>query len=208
MRFMLDFLRPGDSFVDIGANVGVYTLLAATIPTVRVWAFEPSTEAYGRLLENGVLTDLVERVHTERKAVAADKSAGFITTGLDTINRLTDGSDQTTSELVEIVPLDDSVPSTATRSIRLIKIDVEGDELAVLRGATVTIEQSLPVFIIERNNAEEVASFLAQYGYRPYTYDPVDRRIFPVEVNAALQNLIFIASEGQAAQRAQDLTAL
>ncbi|HEU4868343.1 MAG TPA: hypothetical protein VFV09_11510, partial [Actinomycetota bacterium] len=42
MRFVLGYLQPGDTFVDVGANVGVYSLLAASVPDVRVLALEPS----------------------------------------------------------------------------------------------------------------------------------------------------------------------
>jgi hypothetical protein len=44
MRFLLDYLRPGEGFVDVGANIGTYSLLAASVPDVVAWAFEPSRD--------------------------------------------------------------------------------------------------------------------------------------------------------------------
>src|SRR5688500_1226967 len=60
MRFLLDFLRPGDRFADIGANVGVYSLLAAGMCGADVDAFEPVGEAARACRENLRLNSLCE----------------------------------------------------------------------------------------------------------------------------------------------------
>jgi hypothetical protein len=61
MAFVLHLLRPGDVFYDVGANVGSYTLLAATAGA-RVHAFEPSPPTAARLRRNVALNALEERV--------------------------------------------------------------------------------------------------------------------------------------------------
>ena len=73
MCFVCDFIRPGDTFVDVGANVGTYSLLAAAIPDVRIVAFEPSTLASRRLQENVDLNGLRARVE-----VLARRSRGKV----------------------------------------------------------------------------------------------------------------------------------
>ena len=77
MRFLLDFLRPGDLF-DVGANVGVYSLLACTVAGTQVVAFEPGRLAYERLHENIALNSLTQRVRTVMAAAGdgLDKEDG------------------------------------------------------------------------------------------------------------------------------------
>lgn len=179
MRFLRDFLRPGDVFIDVGANVGVYSLLAAGIPGVDVWAFEPSSEAAGRLRENVALNSLGSTVTVVQAAVGAGAEKAELTTGKDTVNRFAssqeDGEGRT--EPVEVVALDDAIASETWALVRLLKVDVEGFEELVLKGSERVLETAGPVLIIEANDPAALASLLAPIGYRPYTYDPRAKRL-------------------------------
>ncbi len=174
MRFVRDFLRPGDVFIDVGANVGVYSLLAAGIRGVDVWAFEPSSEAAGRLRENVELNRLSSTIRVVQAAVGAVPGEAELTTGKDTVNKLADTQDdgQALTEPVKVVSLDDAIAAETAASVRLLKVDVEGFEEPVLKGCKRVLETAGPVLIIEPNDPAALASLLAPIGYRPYTYDP------------------------------------
>lgn len=90
MEFMAHFLRPGDGFVDVGANIGVYALLAASFvgQDGRVDAFEPVPIAFDRLRENVALNGLGQ-VHAHQVALGASAGTARITVRHDTMNRIT-----------------------------------------------------------------------------------------------------------------------
>ncbi|HSH62274.1 MAG TPA: FkbM family methyltransferase [Acidimicrobiales bacterium] len=174
MRFLVDFLRPGDLFVDVGANVGVYSLLACSVPGVEVWAFEPSNEAFAHALENVRINHLGDRLHVVRAAVSKRAGRGFLTIGLDTVNRL-DHTRSHPNEAVEVVELDSYLADTREDLTKLsaMKVDVEGSEPDVLAGAFRLLDDASPVLVIERNKPEELREMLSPRGYVPFDYDPL-----------------------------------
>lgn len=141
-------LRPGDLFVDVGANVGVYTLLAAELGA-EVVALEPDPAAFRRLRDN---LDL-NRYQVTARAVAAGERSGRLgfTTGLDLSNRLVmDGSSATT---VPVVTVDSLV---GERTVAGLKIDVEGAERLVLEGCRRALEEHrIRLVQIEWNDCSE-----------------------------------------------------
>ncbi|HET7464278.1 MAG TPA: FkbM family methyltransferase [Longimicrobium sp.] len=140
---------PGAVALDVGANVGAYTLLLGgwVRPGGRVFAFEPAPEAFGGLARHVALNGLGDVVTPVRAAAAASTGTATLAgDGLSGANRL-DAS--AAGERVETVTIDDFcrrenvVPT-------FIKIDVEGAELDVLRGARETISrggEGLAVFV-------------------------------------------------------------
>ena len=130
VAFLRDFLRPGDTFVDVGANIGVYSMYAASSvgPNGRVLAIEPHPRTWRQLSEN-----LRVNGYCWAEAIcgaASDKNSML---------RLTDIRSDDQNALVAGGPipvmtarLDNLVPA---RPVRLLKIDVEGHEAAVLAGA-------------------------------------------------------------------------
>jgi FkbM family methyltransferase len=119
-----------DCVFDVGANVGNLTLAAAALVGARgaVWSIEAHPRTYGYLLENVALNARVNV--TPLHAAAGDKRAvmSFSDGWLDDQNRVDDGGPLA----VKVERLDDLVPA---RRVQLLKIDVEGYELFVLRGA-------------------------------------------------------------------------
>jgi FkbM family methyltransferase len=202
MRFLLDVLQRDDHVVDVGTKVGVYTLLAATVPGTRVWAFEPSSQAAGRAEANIRLNRLEERCTLQRVGVGRAAARGFITTGMDTMNRLAESNADGAMEEIGIVTLDDAVPEEARRHVAVIKIDVDGDELAVLEGATDLLEQSGAIVLVEPNEPRALSDFLARSGYLRYGYEPASRELvrgdvpLPGEVHA-----IYVRDIGSARAR-------
>ncbi|HEY5219095.1 MAG TPA: FkbM family methyltransferase [Gemmatimonadaceae bacterium] len=136
-------LHPGDVALDVGANVGAYTVLFGLWvgDAGRVFAFEPAPAAYDGLQRHVALNKLRGRVQTLR--VAASDTVGeaeFVSEGSAGTNHL--GWNSTTSSpaviRVATTTIDEICAAQQLRP-RLIKIDVEGAELAVLRGARQTI---------------------------------------------------------------------
>ena len=154
-----ELLRPGDIFFDIGANVGVYTLLAASKvgSTGKVYSFEPVGANYNRLRHNISLNEFtnvitnkiaVSDVHEILKLFTSDKT----NTGSASIAEMNtwDGG----FEEVETTTIDDYVRKIKlSDDIRLIKIDVEGSELKVLDGMRqVLSRENAPHLLIEINS--------------------------------------------------------
>jgi len=177
MGFVLDFLAPGDMFIDVGANVGGYSLLAAATPGVDIWAFEPSTSAYQRLLENVSINCLGPRVRLHQVAVGAAAGRVLVSTGQDAGNHVLLPGEAVAGEVVPMVSLDDVIAPEHRPSVRLIKVDVEGLEEAVLRGASSILAAAAPVLIVEANDLPSLRRLLAPLEYRPCRYDPERRRL-------------------------------
>ncbi len=179
LQFCFRYLRPGDHFVDVGANVGVFSSLIGTrLPGVQITAVEPFPPIRAFLERNLALNFL--EVEVVDAAVGAESGeATFEILERDVLNRLApDGAVLPTSKGIQVAvqTLDEIL---AGSSPDLIKIDVEGTELNVLRGARQLLATVGPVVLFEHcghGNSfgvtpAEVRSFLAEVGYRIYLLD-------------------------------------
>jgi FkbM family methyltransferase len=154
------FLRTGDAVVDVGANIGFFTVLAATVVGTqgRVFSFEPFQGSF-RSLERNVALNELDNVTVERAAVA--EAPGSMTLGLDeeTIAHGSTGGfteeGNTARFTVPAVTLDESLELVlGDGAARLLKIDVEGIEPKVLRGAQKTLADRPPdALLVELNRA-------------------------------------------------------
>jgi FkbM family methyltransferase len=173
-RLIQALLRPGMTFVDVGANIGYYTVLArrAVGATGSVYAFEPNPAVFPRLEENLRLNDLLGQVQVRSQAVA--RASGEIrfyrstvtdNSGLSSI--LPGAGRAEEGEVVPCVSLDDFVATFPTgRSIDAMKIDVEGAELEVLAGASALLARDdAPAIVFETLDVGAVGSFLVPRGY-------------------------------------------
>lgn len=138
------YLRRGMTVIDIGANIGVYSILAGKIvgPTGIVWAFEPSLESYLRLEKNLKLNGC-GCVRPVRAALSA-QAGGFLPLRNDAgfgdayrylVPAAVEGTGNTGSELVAVTTLNTFSREEKIRDAAFVKIDVEGGEYAVFRGA-------------------------------------------------------------------------
>ncbi len=193
MAFALHFLRPRDLFVDVGANIGAYSILAVAAGATVI-AFEPVAQTATLCERNIRLNDFTSRVVLHRTAIGAASGAVTMTNDLDAMNRVAE--DSGIGERVLMETLDDVI---GRQNPALIKIDVEGYEHAVLRGAARTLElETLRAVIIEINGAygaygltrDEVEAPLRVAGFSPFCYAPRQRELTP-GVGAG-GNVIFI----------------
>lgn len=135
-------LRPGDLFVDVGANVGAYTLWALDVGA-HVIAVEPDGHARDRLVENLTLNGY--DAETAPAALLDQPGAARFSTGRDTLNQIgTEGVE------VEVTTLDQVI---GDRYAAGVKVDVEGFERLVLEGAQQALaHQRIGMLQIEWNH--------------------------------------------------------
>jgi len=144
MELLKDFLRPGDVALDIGANVGLYSVLLARAvgPSGRVFACEPGRLNSQHLAENLELNGL-KNVQVFRKALA-DRSgtAKLYASAVIGNSSLSDSAaGNAPAEEVEVIEGDRLIESENLPTPRAVKIDVEGFEYAVMNGLRRTLEK-------------------------------------------------------------------
>lgn len=172
MRFLLAWLRPGDTFVDVGANVAPYSLLSTSIPGVRAVAFEPASLARSRAQANIELNRLGDRVELMPMAVSDRDGWLRLTAGRSATNALVDGDYDGPVEQVEAVSIDGLDVNGRLGRVSLLKVDVEGHELSVLRGAAAVLARDRPALIVELNDVAALRRFAASAGYTPVRFTP------------------------------------
>lgn len=191
MRFLLSYLQPGDTMIDVGANIGTYSLLATTIDDVSVVAFEPSGVTYERALLNFQLNRVEGRIRLLRQAVGATSGVAILSVGLGPRNKVVSPAE--TGEEVALAALDDLLPSTPG-PVSLVKVDVEGGELDVMEGGRRLIERDSPALILEVNDAEGTERILKELGYSSFSYDADHGELRPTTVHEHRnRNVIAIA---------------
>lgn len=184
MGFLLHFLRPGDFFADVGANMGSYSILASGVCRARSISYEPVPAAFSSLLANRDLNDLSSLVDCRACAVGAARGFISMTSELDAMNHVVpdEGPDKMD---VRVVALDDDLPETPI----LMKIDVEGFESEVLRGARRLLsDPQLKAVVIELNgsgrrygkNDADIHALLLAAGFNAYHYSPQARSLTPL----------------------------
>jgi FkbM family methyltransferase len=167
-----DHIHPGDTVIDVGANVGIYTMLAAELVgrSGHVHAFEPDPQSMFYLMTNVNRNRLTDRV-TLWELAASDRSENTQlyldlktarTTSLD-VNAYSPDLQIRQPIVVAAAALDDLI----TQPPQFLKIDVEGAELAVLGGASRLLRNYHPVLLVEvlADNLPSVTSLLAPLGY-------------------------------------------
>jgi len=180
-------LKPGDVFIDIGANVGTHTLLASRLvgSTGRVHAIEASPSIFRRLQMN-LTVNAVTNVRTYQ--VAVSDRAGPISVFLHDADNLGATTvvaseaallDATLEQIVEGQRLQDIVPDTEICAARLIKIDVEGAEWPVVSGmrdllpalrqdAEILVEVNARALMSFGATFQDFLAIFAEAGFSPF----------------------------------------
>jgi len=194
VRFLSAYLKPGMRFVDIGANVGQFTLIGAALvgEQGRVHAFEPSRLTYRSLSENIRLngfthvtaepTALSDRVGEanfyaeERENWGVSSLAAFETAGTN--------YSAAPPQVVALTTLDAYLAERKIERIDFIKMDAEGAELSILRGARSLLSTCPPPRILCELNfitcgrfgyhPREIVALLAGHGYRAFHLDAAE----------------------------------
>lgn len=177
------YLDPERDFIDVGANIGFYSVLAAKLLRGgRVLSFEPTDAAYERLTHNIELNGVTENIIVF-KGVASDKPGETMVHQIDGMEEyssmgaivhdaVADKPTRSTQTMAETV---DALVARHSLRPGLIKIDVEGAEALVLRGSIQTLTKHRPVVLSELSRAllepmgsspEEIVALFKSLNYR------------------------------------------
>ena len=199
MLFLLHALQTTDTFVDVGANVGAYTILASKVVGSRSIAFEPLPETVERLRDQVLINKIGEIVDVRNIGVGERKGALFFTNNYDTVNRVSLVGKTKNSTRVEVVALDEELTPGVPY---FFKIDVEGFEYHVITGATKLLSSnSVTAVILELNGSgeefghsnEEVHQKLLALGFHPVSYNPLGRVLMKLSsYNRSGGNTIYV----------------
>jgi len=185
-------LKPGCVFMDIGANVGYFSLLAGSLvgPTGKVIAVEPNHDVAVQLKQNAAKSEVTNIALEE---VCCSESAGqrtfFLSEAMNSGKSSLSQANAEGSRSLEIActTVDLLVDGYNLQRVDAVKVDVEGAEMEVLRGMRSTLAQFRPALLIEllppllarfSATAEDVIEFLAQQGYSMTSSDKNDNYIF------------------------------
>lgn len=188
MMLPLHFLREGDLFLDVGANVGSYTVLASGVCRAKTLAFEPDPDTSRHLKRNIAINSLEGLATVHEYALGATQGEVAFTVGLDSVNRIAAADEKN----VRIVPLERLDAVIAGSQPIMIKIDVEGAEEGVLQGAkTLLANPCLKVIELETVTIES-ASILNKSQFERAYYDPFSRRMSKSPTHLNSSNSLFV----------------
>jgi FkbM family methyltransferase len=212
-RFVTTILRAGDVFVDVGANVGWYTLLASTIVgrQGRIHAFEPRAETGDYFEKTVILNRLQKQVTVHRYGLSETEGRALLVWEKGTDNPGHSfvaeqvPSPGMESQSIALRPLDE----LALQRLDFMKVDVEGAEMRVFRGARATLERCRPVILselfpemLERGSGvrtDAFFTFFEQLGYRCFIVDAQryaeEVTTFPANWHREVLNLGLIPKE-------------
>ena len=185
-------LKPGQVAVDIGANIGFYSMLMATLvgPAGKICAFEPDTDNF-RLLNKNLITNGFENVCTEKKAIAAKTGTGmlYVNPSHRGDHRIYPHEDQRETVPIQTVSLDDYFSDS--RHVDFIKMDIQGAEVEALMGMKNIVHRNTGIQIITEFSPGHIESagyspaqffeVIDSYGLTPRIIDEGCRNLLPVK---------------------------
>lgn len=174
-------LKAGDTFIDVGANIGLWTLVAARSVGIsgKVYSFEPNPSTYQKLKDNVLLNNVKTIVESKQAAVSDTSGSVFFNCAAEhNVSSIAD-SKAIASDTISVpsIKLDALL---GDQRIDGIKIDTEGYELSVLKGAANLLTKQRPFLIVEFNTTLlessllgdwDVYQYLKQIGYSPFIYN-------------------------------------
>jgi FkbM family methyltransferase len=180
-------VSPGDLVLDIGANIGAHTLTLAQLvgPNGRVLAFEPTDYAFRKLRRNLELNPQFASRVTARHCFLTGSDTDQVPPAIYSSWPLARESGlhakhlgrEMATDTAQARSLDSILAELTDQNVRLVKLDVDGFECDVLRGATSLLRNMRPIFVMEvapyvlkerGSSLEEFLSFFVQNGYSLY----------------------------------------
>ena len=211
MAFLLHALRTDDLFIDIGANVGSYTILACAAVGSRGYCVEPVPSTFDKLIANMRINDIESRVIASNIALGNCNDQIYVSSDENCANHVVaEGERSINSIAVKVSTLDGELSQVPF----MIKIDVEGYEYPALQGAEETLKNhGLCSVIMELNgsgerygfNEHKIVGMMRDLGFHAYSYDPFGRILSRLEgKNNNCGNTIFIRDLNRVTDRILD----
>lgn len=210
IQFLKNNLKPGDVYIDVGANVGAFALVACSHVGVqgKVIAFEPVSHVYDQLKYNVQLNHFSQMTIEKLALFNENTQLNLILSsnenlGMSSIFRHDAINGKT--EIVNAVRGDDYFLQKNISRIDFIKMDIEGAELFALQGLEETLEKFKPILFVELSEAvlanssvkkEEIITFLKKMKYEMKGIDNAGNivELDSGEINDS-ENVVFLNSE-------------
>ena len=180
-------LSKGSVFIDVGANMGYFSLLASNVvgKSGSIIAIEPSSRDYARLVDNVKINGLSDIILTYRFAVSDNKGSAKLGVACEERSALNTlgsefsfkGVERVVTEDVRTISIDELVSTFKLARVDFLKLDIEGSELKALEGSINTIEKFRPAIMLgvnenalKANGADhkEIQQMLKKIRYRAY----------------------------------------
>ena len=213
MAFLLHHARKGELFVDIGANVGSYTVLAGAALGCRVISVEPVRATYDSLVRNIRVNGIAGLVDARNIGVGKAPGTLRFTADLDCVNHVLAEGETADAIEVPVLTIDDLIRGDVAS---VLKIDVEGFETPALQGATNALRDGrIRALIMETNGSgnrygfdeDALVAQLIAFGYEPCAYDPLTRSLTHLPERGHVGNLIMVRDFADASRRVKDASA-
>ena len=203
MAFLLHLLRPDDLFIDVGANIGSYTVLSAKVCGAACIAIEPDPGSLKALERNLEVNEIRNLVQIKVTAVGARIGTARFSVNRGTMNQVLDGpGDGDLGRDVHLTTIDSLV---GVQNPIMMKLDVEGYEAEALLGASsVLANQSL--IAVQTETADNlVKTLLEQAGFEKFYYSPFDREICMEQEGKATQgnNHLYLRDRDECRRRVE-----
>ncbi len=199
MALLLHFIRPTDTFADVGANVGVYTVLAGAAGGASCISMEPLPATFADLMVNIRINGMESRCRAENVAIGSAPGTLRLTIGLGAMNYVVPAGTEDAEGSVE-VPVRTLDEILVDASPAALKVDVEGFEKEVIAGADRTLANPLLRLVIMEVNecanrygydGSVIYATMAGYGFETYRYLPRERLLVKSNTSAGF-NVVFI----------------
>ena len=211
MSFLLHFLQKGELFADIGANVGIYSVLAAAECEARTLTFEPAPGTFQWVERNRSLNKVPHLLKPFNLGIGEKEEVLRFSTELDTINHVLTAEENNVQAVEVPIKSFDSIVEVEGCPV-LVKIDVEGFETPVIKGMQSALSNpTLQAIIIELNGSGANYGFdekwihkeLMKNGFTPCVYEPFSRTITAAE-GFGSHNTIYIKDVAAASVRVKN----
>ncbi len=198
MAFLLHLLRPEDRFVDVGANIGSYTVLAARHVGAHVISVEPVPATYAKLRLNIGINNIDKRVKAVQCGIGANdgETLDFVA-DCDTTNRVAPVGYSGTTVRVPIRTMDSLVKGFPAV---LWKVDVEGFEEAVLSSAAEALAEPGLLAVELEGDSPQICQVMQSAGFVKCAYDPFSRKLEESTANRTGHNWLWVRDVARVAE--------
>jgi FkbM family methyltransferase len=202
LNYFKSIIKTGDIIFDIGANIGIYTLIASlkTGSQGKVYSFEPADWAYDRLSKNIKLNEFSNIISIKKGVADYSRTADFFQCEDDAYNSIGKNPMRDVKHVnkIEITSIDDFICENNITKIDVLKIDTEGADYLVLKGAQKILQSDYPPVIFCEYNRnikngfdytlEDFEQFIKSYNYN--IFELHDGKLIPFDAAKSQSNEI------------------